>query len=176
MELQKTGGDCVLTSWALQGQAAVGTHRMVCLWARKRGLAEEGKRTSSADLSRLQRVLSSPGSCRRLTASCQSVARKQPADPAVAPSAGSLPFVMPGAAQGCSFHQPQLPEQIYTHIIVIIDNYHHYRVVTEMCWALGQTLMLVSQQRGSSAVQHFDVAFRYPEMIRHYKEHIKSWP
>lgn len=55
---------------------------------------------------------------------------------------------LPGATVGCSIHQPQLPEQIHTHSIVIIDNYHHYCVVTEMCWALGQSLVLVSLQRG----------------------------
>lgn len=174
MELQKTGGDCVLT-WALQGQAAVGTHRVVCLWARKAGGGRQENLISWSEQVAegiklswfLQKAHSKLPECGQEAASrprCGSQCRL------------SLPFVMPGAAQGCSFHQPQLPEQIYTHIIVIIDNYHHYRVVTEMCWILGQTLMLVSQQRGSSAVQHFDVTFRYPEMIRHYKEHIKSWP
>lgn len=115
-------------------------------------LVQECKRISSADLS---------GHCRGYWAclvllqkvhSCQQVARVRPTSgqqtpPQLPVQALSSPCDAGGwrsfqrGCTGCSIHQPQLPEQLHNHILVIIDNYHHCRVVTEMCWALGQTLV-----------------------------------
>lgn len=95
-------------------------HIVWCVYEQGR-LAEEGKRTSSADLSRLQRVLSSPGSCRRLTASCQSVARKQPADPAVAPSAGSLfPLWCRGLLRDAAFISPSCQSRFTPTLLLLL--------------------------------------------------------
>lgn len=126
---------------------------------------------------RLQRVLSFPGSCRRFTASCQSVARKQPADPTVAPSAGSLsPLWRRGLLRDAAFISPSCqsrstPTLLLLLIIIIII------VWWQRCAEhLGRLWCWLPSRGGSSAVQYFDVTFRYPEMIRHFKDHIKSWP
>lgn len=119
------------------------------------GMQENLVSWSEWTLQRIRSFLGSVAEGCQLPVSCQRVAKKQPAAPSVTPMQALSPLWDAGGwcsfQRGCcwmSIHQPQLPEQLYTRVIVIIDNYHHFRVVTEMCWALGQTLVLVSLQRG----------------------------